>query len=240
MVQKSQKSRRKKKPSGSASPGARRKEHRFTTSSAYISPLVAIIGMVGCLVLGVGVWAQWGVDVPYPWASYLVASGGLGLGVAMWFGQPSESAVVVGDGGIAVEDGNDLIRVPWHAMRSLTVSGGSLVARSPGTTVRFSLGANPQAAAWALKEAAERVPDIVDVDATVTEKLPEPSTADGRLRDVVGDQVAGGRCANSGKAVGMEEDARLCGRCGQVYHKDSVPEQCVTCGAELVGKTFRA
>ncbi len=236
MAQKSQKTRRKKKAPGGA---PRRKEHRFATQTTYIAVPVAVIGMVGSLALGVGVFALWILDPPLSWASYMVAAGGLGLGVALWFGQPPESAVAVGDAGIAVEDGGEVIRVPWHAMKSLRVSGGHLIARSSGTTIRFSLGANPRAAAWALKEAAERVPNVMDVDQSLTEKLPPPSEAEGLLQDVQDDQVAGARCANSGEAIQLEEDARLCPRCGQVYHKSSVPEQCVSCDTELKGRTLR-
>lgn len=237
MAQKSQKGRRKNKP---ASGAARRQEHRFATSTTYIALPVALIGMLGSLLLGAGVFGLWILDPPLSWASYLVASGGLGLGVALWFGQPSETAVAVGDAGIAVEDGREIIRVPWHAMKSITVGSGSLQVRSSGTTLRFSLGANPKAAAWALSEAAQRMPGVLDVDPSVTDSLPDPQASQGLLQDVVDDQVAGERCANSKTAIRLEEDARLCDRCGQVYHRESVPEECVTCGNPLQGHTLRA
>lgn len=237
MAQKAQKARRNKSP---AAQNARRREHRFATSATYIAPLIAGIGMLGSLVLGVGVFALWILDPPLSFASYLVASGGLGLGVCLWFGQASETAVAIGDAGIAVEDGSEVVRVPWYALKTLRIEGGMMVARSAGTVVRFSLGANAKAAAWALKEAAERMPSALDVDQKAAAKLPEPSHAGGLDQPVKGDQVAGSRCANSGTAIQLEEDARLCPRCGQVYHKDSVPEACVTCDAELKGHTLRA
>jgi len=237
MAQKATKARRKP---GSSAQNARRREHRFATSATYIAPVIAAIGLVGSLVLGAGVFALWILDPPLSYATYMVAIGGLGLGVALWFGQPSETAVAIGDAGIAVEDGSEVVRVPWHALKSLRVESGALVARSSGTVVRFSLGANPKAAAWALKETAERMPSALDVDRAVADKLPKPSATDGLDQPVKGDQVAGSRCANSGNSIQLEEDARLCPRCGQVYHKDSVPEACVTCDAELKGHTLRA
>jgi hypothetical protein len=237
MAAKGQKTRRKQ---GSSSQHARRREHRFATSSTYIAPIIAAVGIVGSLVLGAGVFALWILDPPLSFASYLVAGGGLGLGISLWFGQPSETAVAVGDAGIAVEDGSEVIRVPWYAMKSLRIERGMMVASAAGNSVRFSVGANPKAAAWALKEAAERMPSALDVDQAAAEKLPEPSHTGGLDQPVKGDQVAGNRCANSGNAIQLEEDARLCPRCGQVYHKDSVPEACVTCEAELKGHTLRA
>jgi hypothetical protein len=237
MAPKAQKARRKHSP---GTQNARRREHRFATSATYIAPVVAAVGLLGSLVLGAGVFALWILDPPLSYASYLVAAGGLGLGVSLWFGQPSETAVAVGDAGIAVEDGSEVIRVAWYAMKSLRVEGDKMVARAAGSMVRFSIGANPKAAAWALKEAAERMPSALDVDQAIVDKLPEPSHVGGLDQPVKGDQVAGNRCANSGNAIQMEEDARLCPRCGQVYHKDSVPEACVTCDAELKGHTLRA
>lgn len=196
--------------------------------------------MSGALILGAGVFGLWIVDPPMAWASYLVALGGLGLGVALWFGQPSESAVAVGDAGIAVEDGREVIRVPWYELKSLSIAGGSMIARGETTTARFSVGANPKAAAWGLKEAAERVPDVIDVNKDTADKLPEPTEDSGLLQDVEDAQVAGTHCASSDKLINLEEEARLCPRCGQIYHESSVPDQCVTCEAEIKGRTLHA
>src|SRR6187402_818434 len=135
MAQKAQKPRRKHSPT---TQNARRREHRFATSATYISPVVAGIGLLGSLVLGAGVFALWILDPPLSSASYLVASGRLGLGVSLWFGQPSETAVAVGDAGIAVEDGSEVVRVPWYALKSLRIESGMMVARSAGNLVRFS------------------------------------------------------------------------------------------------------
>src|SRR5688572_32086312 len=101
MAQKAQKARRKQ---SSSAQNARRREHRFATSATYIAPAIAAIGLVGSLILGAGVFGLWILDPPLSYGSYLVAIGGLGLGVSLWFGQPAETAVAIGDAGIAVED----------------------------------------------------------------------------------------------------------------------------------------
>jgi hypothetical protein len=46
-------------------------------------------------------------------------------------------------------------------------------------------------------------------------------------------QAAGQRCKASDKLIAFEKDARVCGRCGEVYHKEGVPSACLTCGAKL-------
>ena len=46
-------------------------------------------------------------------------------------------------------------------------------------------------------------------------------------------QLAGARCKASDELIAFEKDARLCGRCGEVYHKSHVPDRCLTCDAAL-------
>jgi hypothetical protein len=46
-------------------------------------------------------------------------------------------------------------------------------------------------------------------------------------------QVAGRKCVVCAAVITFEVDARLCGRCGQVYHREHVPERCATCDGEL-------
>jgi hypothetical protein len=218
----------------------RRVERRFAVNTTYVAPWVAIAGMLGALVLGAGVFGLWIKDPALSYASYLVAVGGLGLGVALWFAQPSLSAVCVGDGGLALENGKDVDRLAWCDMQSLRVEGDKLVARGAGVSLSFSMKEHPQAAAWTLKEAVTRLPSVVDVPGSVTEKLPAPSTNAGTEHEILDAQVAGRRCAASKKVISLEDDARLCPKCSQVYHKDHVPSACATCEEPLAGRTLRA
>jgi hypothetical protein len=139
-----------------------------------------------------------------------------------------------------VEDGQEINRVPWYLMRSLQVSGGKVIVEGDGYQVKFLLGANQRAASYALKEASERVPDVVDVDKSIADGLPDPGKVGGYLQDVADDQVAGMRCASTDQLIHLEEDARLCAKCGQVYHKEGLPEACVSCEAPLKGRTLQA
>lgn len=231
---------KKKKQGSGTKAGTKRRERRFSTSATFLPLWVGVVGIAGCLLLGMGVFGTWILDPAPSYASYLVAAGGFGLGVALWFSQPKESAVFVGDAGIAIDDGRQTLRVAWYAMRSLRIENGFVLVEGPGHSLKFLLGANQKATAHALREAALRVPDVVDADKNIMETLPEPSDNEEQLKGVEDDQVTGSRCATSNKLISMEEDARICPRCGQVFHKESVPEACPSCEAALKGKTLLA
>ncbi len=235
-----QKSKSQAKESRAKKPAKRRMERRFATSTTYLAPWVAVVGMVGALVLGAGVFGLWIKDPPVSYASYLVALGGVGLGVALWFAQPAITAVCVGDAGLALESGKDIDRLAWCDMESLRLVGDKLVAKGGATALAFSTKSHAEAAAWTLKEAATRRPGVLDVPQSVAEKLPAPNPSAGAEREILDAQVAGHRCAASKKVIAFEEDARLCPRCGQVYHKDHVPSACATCEENLTGRTLRA
>jgi hypothetical protein len=222
----------------------KRKERRFAAGGNYMAPWVAAVGLVGALVLGAGVFGLWIKDPPIAYASYLVALGGLGVGIALWFAQSSLTAIYVGDGGIALESGNELERLAWCDIESIRVIGGRLVARSGGrhagpAQLSFPVQAHKEATAWVLKEAAERIPDALDVSKDVLGELPSPASTQGVEQEIDDAQVAGRRCAASGKVIAFEGDARLCPRCGQVYHKDHVPSSCASCEEPLAGRTLQ-
>jgi hypothetical protein len=97
-------------------------------------------------------------------------------------------------------------------------------------TVVATFDSHPQAAAWIVKEARERVPRVVDVPPDVA--LPEVRANAGEVLSLEAPQVVGKHCAASGKVIAYEPDARLCPRCERCYHKAQVPESC-ECGASL-------
>ncbi|HEX3343298.1 MAG TPA: hypothetical protein VHS09_01945, partial [Polyangiaceae bacterium] len=104
-------------------------------------------------------------------------------------------------------------------------------------SILAKLKSQPQAAAWIVKEARQRVPTVVDVPEDAT--LPEPRASAGETLALEPPQVVGKHCASSGKVIAFEPDARLCPRCERVYFKTSVPAEC-ECGASLVELQARA
>jgi hypothetical protein len=101
------------------------------------------------------------------------------------------------------------------------------------------VGAHPKATAFIVAEAQRRLPKILKGDEASWKVLGASADSSGEETSVAGDQVAGRRCAATKKIISFERDARLCQNCAQVYHKDNVPQKCVTCDAELAGRTVQ-
>ncbi len=215
-----------------------RKEHRFAGAQNQASQLATGAGIVGGLALGAGVYAEWVRATPLPYAPFILAGGAFVLGGALIFGDVRTAPVRVGDLGLALEKGNELVRIPWCDIDRVHVEGGKLVVKSKATTLAIPMSAHRLAVAWILAEGTRRVPDVMDVKRDALTGLPEPHEQDGELVAIEGVQVAGRRCAKTGKAIAFERDARLCPRCAQVYHQSGVPKKCVTCKAELGEKAI--
>ena len=46
-------------------------------------------------------------------------------------------------------------------------------------------------------------------------------------------QLAGCRCKSTDRIIAVEKDGRFCAKCGQTYHKEAVPKNCLSCDARL-------
>ncbi len=230
----------KKKKKKGRTPRRVRKERRFAGGQTQSSRTAAYAGMVGALVLGAGVYAQWIKEPALEYAPYIVAGGSLVLGAAMWFGDSAGLPVRVGDAGIAFEKGSELTRLAWCDIETIEAEGKTLVVRGDGMKLELPLNAHALAASWILKEAARRVPEALDVKGSLADQLPAPKDTDGELMEVTDVQVAGKRCAASDTVIAFEKDARLCPTCGQVYHRDHVPKRCGTCDDSITGRVVRA
>jgi hypothetical protein len=163
----------------------------------------------------------------------VLAAGALVASAAVWIGTSGEPVLRVGDGGIATEKGG-LRRLPWYAVERVEWSDGAVrVAGTDDAGIKQVLVARvvsqPQAAAWIVREARERVPDVVHVPDGA--EVPAPLAGAGELLAVEPPQVVGKHCAASGRVIAYEPDARLCGRCDRVYHKATVPAVCECGGA---------
>jgi hypothetical protein len=230
-----------KKPKTAKRAKAReRRERRFLPQAATSPTIVYLVGALGAIAMGAGAWGQFGALVqeggpePLKFAPYLLAAGALLVGVAIWIGTSGDPALRVGDAGLAVEKGG-VRRMPWYAIeriewRDETVRVTGKDEIGVALSLAATLKSHPQAAAWIVREARDRVPSTVDVPDDAT--LPEPSTTAGELLPLEPPQVVGRHCAASGKVIAYEPDARVCPKCERVYHKSSVPDAC-DCGAAL-------
>src|SRR5258708_1107066 len=67
---------------------------------------------------------------------------------------------VVGDAGVAVETtADEEERIYWCDVLELKIEEGTMIVRAEDATIKISLEEHPQAAAYALREAKDRVPD---------------------------------------------------------------------------------
>jgi predicted RNA-binding Zn-ribbon protein involved in translation (DUF1610 family) len=121
----------------------------------------------------------------------------------------------------------------WAVVRSVTIKGGDLRVEGEEREISFAISKYPSAAAWAVKEALHRVPKKVKVDDEQRSALPEARDSDGEVLPLEKLQVTGTKCRASGKIITFEKDARSCPKCGEVYHREGLPETCVTCEADL-------
>jgi hypothetical protein len=217
-----------------------RRERRFVGEQTYASKVTVTAGVLGSLALGAGVYSQWVSATPGAAAPYLLAGGALALVGALAFGDIATPPMRVGDAGIAIERGNELVRIVWCDLERVHADQDTLVLKTEEDVYRISITAHPKAVAWILAEGFRRVPDAMDVKRATLTGLPEPSEHDGEVLKVESIQVAGKSCAESGKTISFERDARLCPRCCEVYLHDHVPKRCVTCDAELGDRAVRA
>jgi hypothetical protein len=230
---------KKSNPSKRGKPRERR-EQRFEPRASTSPLLVYVLGGIGAVAMGAGTWGEFGSLVretgpePFKYAPYILAAGAVLIGIAIWIGTSGEPSLRVGDAGLAVER-SGLRRMPWFWVErvawvddALRVTGKD--ESGTAMTIVASLASHPQAAAWILKEARERVPAAVDLSGEAP--LPSVRTDAGESLPLAPPHVVGKHCAASGKVIAYEPDARVCPRCERVYHKAHVPDSCA-CGASL-------
>ena len=230
----------KKTKSAKAGKPRERRERRFDPHASTNPRLVYVLGAVGAILMGAGAWGQFAPMLvengpePLKWAAYVLAGGALLVGVAIWIGTSGDPSLRVGDAGLAIEKGG-VRRMPWYAIEKIewrdeTVRVSGKDEGGAALSLAASLKSHPQAAAWIVKEARERVPTVVDVPEDAT--LPDPRASAGETLPLEPPQVVGKHCSASGKVIAYEPDARVCPRCERVFHKASVPAKC-DCGASL-------
>ncbi|HEX3770964.1 MAG TPA: hypothetical protein VHV30_08880 [Polyangiaceae bacterium] len=232
-----------KKTKAKAAKARPRRERRFDPRPTAQPGLVYALGAGGALLMGGGAWEQFGsllsdgAPDPLKAAPYILAAGAVLAGIAIWVGTSGDASLRVGDAGLAIDKGG-LKRMPWYAIeriewRDETVRVTGKDELGVPLSIQAPASTQAQAAAWIVKEARARVPAVVDVpeDAALPEASVEGRDA-GVSLPLEPPQVVGKHCAESGKVISYEPDARVCPRCERVYHKAHVPPTCA-CGASL-------
>ncbi len=219
-----------------------RTERRFFPESGVNPIAIRVVGAVGAMMLGAGAWGQFGVAAPEPIksAQWLLAAGAAVFGLAIWFSTSGEAVIRVGDGGLGIDRGGMLHRMPWYAVTSVAWDPDAKAVVVKGKdeadkdlVITAKLKSHRAAAARIAKEARARVDEVVDLSDSALEAIGAPSDGEGELLTLEPVQVVGKRCAKSRKTIAYEPDARVCPRCERVYHKNFVPKKCA-CG-EAIG-----
>jgi len=210
-----------------------RTERRFIPERSNAAMLTLAGTIAGGVAIGAGGYGQWVSDPRVAASPWLVAGGAVVLAAVILWGDMEGTGVRVGDAGVALEkQGKPTTRIAWCDMREVVVDNGT-VRFVADEGLSFKVSANPLAAAWVVREAEERIPKCLKVEKAEREALPKTAEGDGERLEVEPLQVAGRACRASDRAITFERDARFCPRCGEVYHKDSLPEACLTCDADL-------
>jgi hypothetical protein len=215
-----------------------RRERRYEPKAPPLAVLSVVAMSIGAVLIGAGTYAQWFRAEslgPLKEAPFLLAGGSALLIAVALFGQQLAKPIRVGDAGVALEkDPTELDRIEWRDVTRLILTSDALTVQGVGASISVPLRVHPQAAARIVAEASARLPKRVE-DLDGTPPLAAPDDTQGEVLTLDPPQVAGAHCKSSEKVIAFEKDARLCGRCGEVYHKDSVPKRCLTCDARLKG-----
>jgi hypothetical protein len=212
-----------------------RRERRYEPKTSLATTASAVGMSVGAVLAGAGTWAQWfrPEDLgPHKYAPWLLGAAALSLFVVAIFGRWGARAVRIGDAGVALEkDGGELERIGWYEVTGFVQTPEMITVKAAGTSIGVPTRSQPQAAARLVAEAIARLPERAR--ALSAEGLPALDDGAGEDLPLEAPQIAGRRCRRSDKLIAFERDARLCGRCGEIYHSASIPKRCVTCDAAL-------
>lgn len=213
---------------------APRSEILYKPASTMDALLGVLVSSGGAVLAGAGFFAQFlRKDGPHPYAPYLLLGGVAAFVLGLYLSSRAARDVRVGDSGVAVETSKGTQRIGWHEVEGMGLAAGVLSFRGHGgKLVNISVAAQPHAFARALIEARSRIPARAG---QVTSTVKAPPADAGEKVVLPPPQLAGLRCRASDRLIAFEHDARLCGRCGEVFHKETAPERCPSCDARLTG-----
>lgn len=216
-------------------PGNRnRMERRFVPGRSVAAMLTLGVSILAGLALGVGAYGIWGMTPSMNAASYILGAGAIALvGVLLW-GDMDGTIVRVGDGGVAWERGGKLQhRVAWYEMTEVNLTDGVIRLQTEVRPWLLPVASNPSAAAYVMEQANKRIGSRVRANSSELKELLGRKRDNGQLVNVEASQSTGLRCASSNAAITFEQDARRCRHCGQLYHREHLPERCVSCDHPL-------
>lgn len=213
------------------------REWRFL-GKATLRDYLEITGLsVAGVVAGVGAWIHfaWPPQRPYQaYGLYLFAAGLVTCIAYALFGRGAPKTIRVGDLGLGLETRSGIARASWFQVDRIVFDGSMLnIHAEPLSNPSLHLSSHRSAVAKLVTEAIQRIPRRVEIDDEMLELIGRPSKLDGERVAADPPQVTGQHCRASQVALAIETEARLCTRCGSLYHHKRVPVRCVECRAVL-------
>jgi len=227
-----------KQAAASAAGGLRRLdeefvEWRYEPKSSRRAAVGVVLLSLGGLAVGMGVYAMVLHDgEPVTFAPYLLAFGVVLVVAYFLFGSELGRVVRVGELGVGFEDDGKVTRTRWYELEKVRLSDGVLRLVSAGKPLTFPVRAYTPAVQRIVAEAQKRIPKRVEIH---DEGVGRPDASVGERVAAEPPQVTQLRCRASDRPLTFEQDARLCGRCGALYHRAAVPRRCLECGKKLKG-----
>ena len=234
---------KKKAPGGSEAGTTRRlrrldeafEERHFDAESASNPKSVALM-YLGATALGAASYVTffWSAGSESPsYVPYLFALGIVCLALYIFTGQSSVAVVVVGDFGVRFVQADSERSLLWPDVERMTLEAEALVIRSPSDTLALSTRLYPTAIHYLLQQGRLRIEKRVEAEDEDIQNLAAANDDVMRVEEAELPQVTSLKCRASGRLLSVEQDARICGRCGALYHRQNVPKRCVACGKKL-------
>ena len=210
-------------------------EWSFSPRAGASEYLWVVTMSLGGIALGVGVYAMFLRQTPEPlaFAPYVLALGAVLVGAYLLFGQRLGAGLRAGPLGVGIETEGKVSRHAWYEVKRVTLTHDVLRLETAGRPLNVALRTHPAAAKRILAEAQKRIGKRVDLDDEDQLRVGRPDSDEGELVTAEAPQITSMRCRSSDKALTVERDARMCGRCGALYHRTAIPRRCVECGKKL-------
>lgn len=211
-------------------------EWRFTPNAGAGAYVWVVVMSLGGIALGVGVYAMFlrgELAEPIDWAPYVFAVGAVLVVAYLLFGQQERPTLRVGQLGVGSEKEGRVTRAAWYELKSVTLRHDMLRLDTGGKPINVPIGAHAGAARRILSEALKRIPKRVELDDEDQMRVGRPRQADGEVVEAEPPQITSMRCHASDKPLTVERDARMCARCGALYHRTAIPRRCKECGKKF-------
>jgi hypothetical protein len=134
---------------------------------------------------------------------------------------------------VGLEEDDKVSRTRWYEVERVTLSDGLLRVITAGKPLSLKVSLYGGAARRLVSEALKRIPKRVEIDDADIAAIGKPRATEGEPVEAEPPQVTLQRCRASKRAITFEKDARLCGRCGALYHRAEIPRRCLECGKKL-------